>query len=518
MADKEDPVKKALSGFSLYSLGEELRQGDTIAIKGKELERYEVGPATVIITNDNGVGRYVAIEPPLNEREKERLNRILDYLFMSISHEDAEDPAKRLIPNMVEAAKNLGFLDEVTKSLHKYEYYVSRELVGYGRMDVLMKDFNIEDIKCTGHGKPVVVLHKNHSEMGWIRTNVKFSTEEEAQEATQKILQRCGTMATNAMPIVDARTPTNDRIAARWSTDVSVTGTAFTIRKFPAEPIPITTLVRLNTVSPLMVAYLWLIIEARGFVLVVGPTGSGKTTFMNSLASLINPNSAICTIEDNPELRLSHEVWDQLMSRHSYSIGQNSLEITLQDLVKHSLRLTPDFVIVGEVRGEEIAALVNSAASGHGALTSFHSDSVQNAMIRMSAPPMLVPPGNMMLIWAFVVMNRVRREHGKVVRRALSVTELDPKQGGFDLREMFTYNVADDTFYPSTPEELVSTKSARLQQIMHLFGWDENDLERELAERAAYIERMVITDKLFTLNEVSEAIRNFYIRKYGLAD
>jgi hypothetical protein len=77
---------------------------------------------------------------------------------MSISHEDAEDPAKRLIPNMVEAAKNLGFLDEVTKSLHKYEYYVSRELVGYGRMDVLMKDFNIEDIKCTGHGKPVVVL------------------------------------------------------------------------------------------------------------------------------------------------------------------------------------------------------------------------------------------------------------------------------------------------------------------------------------------------------------------------
>ncbi|MDG7003419.1 MAG: type II/IV secretion system ATPase subunit, partial [Nitrososphaerota archaeon] len=325
----------------------------------------------------------------------------------------------------------------------------------------------------------------------------------------------CGTMATNAMPIVDARTPTNDRVAMRWSTDVSMTGTAFTIRKFPAEPMPITALVRLNTVSPLMVAYLWLMLEARGFLMVVGPTSAGKTTFMNTLASLINPNSAVCTIEDNPEIRLSHEVWDQLTSRHSYTIGQTSLEITLQDLVKHSLRLTPDFVIVGEVRGEEVAALINSAASGHGALTSIHSDSVQNVMIRMSAPPMLVPAGNMMLIWAFAVMNRVRREHGRMARRVLSVTELDPKRGGFDLKEMFTYDMVDDTFSPSAPEELVRMKTERLQQVMRPFGWDERRLETELGERASYIESMV-TDKRFSLTEVGEAVRKFYVKKYGL--
>ncbi|MDG7022965.1 MAG: type II/IV secretion system ATPase subunit [Nitrososphaerota archaeon] len=515
--ERQDPIRKALSGFSLYTLGDEQRQGSSIAVRGRELERYEVGPATVVIANDNGVGRYVAVEPALTEREKERLSRLLDHLFMSISPEDATDPSKRLIPNMVEAARSLGFLDEVTRSLQKYEYYVKRELKGYGRLDVLMNDFNIEDVKCTGHGRPVVVLHKNHSELGWIRTNILFPTEEDVQETTQKVLQRCGTMATNAMPIVDARTPTNDRVAVRWSTDVSPVGTAFTFRKFPAEPMPITTLVRLNTVSPLMVAYLWLMLEARGFALIVGPTGSGKTTFMNTLASLINPNSAVCTIEDNPELRLSHDVWDQLTSRHSHNIGQSGLEIPLQDLVKHSLRLTPDFVIVGEVRGEEVAALINSAASGHGALTSLHSDSVQNVMIRMSAPPMLIPTGNMMLIWAFAVMNRVRKEHGRVVRRVLSITELDPKKGGFDLKEMFSYDMITDTFSPSAPEELVRMKTERLQQIMRLFGWDEKDLERELAERAAYIERMV-ADKLFTLAEVGEAVRRFYVAKYGLAD
>ena len=516
MSGKEDPVRRALSGFSLYTIGDEYRQGNSIAVVGRELERYEVGPATVVIANDGGIGRYVAVEPSLADREKERLSRLLDHLFMSISSEDATDPSKRLIPNMVEAARSLGFLDEVTRSLQKYEYYVKRELKGYGRLDVLMNDFNIEDIKCTGHGKPVVVLHKNHSELGWIRTNVIFPTEEDAEESTQKMLQRCGTMATNAMPIVDARTPTNDRVAVRWSTDVSMTGTAFTVRKFPAEPMPITALVRLNTVSPLIVAYLWLMLEARGFLMVVGPTSAGKTTFMNTLASLINPNAAVCTIEDNPELRLSHDVWDQLTSRHSYSIGMNSLEITLQDLVKHSLRLTPDFVIVGEVRGEEVAALINSAASGHGALTSLHSDSVQNVMIRMSAPPMLVPPGNMMLIWAFAVMNRVRREHGRVVRRVLSITELDPKPGGFDLKEMFTYNMVDDTFSPSAPEELVSNRTERLSQIMRLFGWDEGQLKAELTERANHVEQMV-ENRLFTLDEVGDSIRKFYIRKYGLA-
>ena len=516
MSSKDDPIRKALSGFSLHTLGDELTQGTSVAVMGKELDKYDVGPASVIIANECGIGRYTIVEPSLAEGERERLSRLLDHLFMSISVEDAADPSKRLIPNMVEAARSLGFLDEVTRSLQKYEYYVKRELKGYGRLDVLMNDFDIEDIKCTGHGRPVVVLHKNHSELGWIRTNVVFPTEEDAEESTQKMLQRCGTMATNAMPIVDARTPANDRVAVRWATDVSMTGTAFTIRKFPAEPMPITTLVRLNTISPLMVAYLWLMIEARGFLMIIGPTGSGKTTFMNTLASLINPNSAVCTIEDNPELRLPHEVWDQLMSRRSYSIGMDNLEITLQDLVKHSLRLTPDFVIVGEVRGEEIAALVNSAASGHGALTSFHSDSVPNAMIRMSAPPMLVPTGNMMLIWAFAVMNRVRREHGKVVRRVLSITELDPKAGGFDLKELFTYDVVSDAFSPSTPEELVAKGTQRLGQVRRLFGWDESQLEAELAVRAAYVEKMV-ESRLFTLNDVGDSIRKFYINKYGMA-
>jgi hypothetical protein len=137
-------------------------------------------------------------------------------------------------------------------------------------------------------------------------------------------------------------------------------------------------------------------------------------------------------------------------------------------------------------------------------------------MIRMSAPPMLVPTGNMMLIWAFAVMNRVRREHGSVVRRVLSITELDPKQGGFDLKEMFAYDMKSDAFSPSTPDELVVMKTERLGQIMRLFGWDEARLEVELMERASYVERMV-ENKLFTLGEVAEAVRKFYVRKYGLA-
>ena len=146
MSSKDDPIRKALSGFSLHTLGEELRQGSSMAVLGKEVERYDVGPASVVLANEGGVGRYTIVEPSLTERERERLSRLLDHLFMSISPEDAIDPSKRLIPNMVEAARSLGFLDDVTRSLQKYEYYVKRELKGFGRLEVLMNDFYIEDI------------------------------------------------------------------------------------------------------------------------------------------------------------------------------------------------------------------------------------------------------------------------------------------------------------------------------------------------------------------------------------
>jgi len=103
-----------------------------------------------------------------------------------------------------------------------------------------------------------------------------------------------------------------------------------------------------------------------------------------------------------------------------------------------------------------------------------------------------------------------------VVRRVLSLTELDPKAGGFELKEIFAYNVVDDTFSASVPQELVDMKAQRLQQVMRLFGWDERDLERELNQRASNVERMVI-DKQFTSEEVREAFRRFHVKKYGLA-
>ncbi|MDG7020286.1 MAG: hypothetical protein JRN43_08170, partial [Nitrososphaerota archaeon] len=137
MSVKEDPVRRALSGFSLDTLGDEQRWGNSIAIPGREIERYEVGPASVVIANEGDVGRYTVIEPSLTERERERLSRLLDHLFMSISPEDATDPSKRLIPNMVEAARSLDILNEVTRSPHNYHYYANMELKAYGSLDVL---------------------------------------------------------------------------------------------------------------------------------------------------------------------------------------------------------------------------------------------------------------------------------------------------------------------------------------------------------------------------------------------
>lgn len=510
-----DALGNVLAGFSLRALGDEVRSGESIAIQGYELERYSVGDSTVVIVNHGGVGRYIAVEPGLTEEERHRLSALLRHLYLNLPPEDAANPSARMTQNLIDAATRLGFLDELMASLHKYEYYMRRELDGHGRLDVLTRDENIEDIKCTGPARPVVVKHKMYSEFDWLRTNLVYATEEETENAVQKVLQKCGKIATTSIPIVDARTPENHRVSVRFGHEVSVTGTGFTMRKFPSEPISITTLVQTNTLTSLMVAYLWVLLEAKAFTMILGPTASGKTTLMNTLISLTNPNLAVCTVEDNPELVIPNEIWDRLISRRGYSIAGGQYDIDLLDLTKHTLRLTPDFVVVGEVRGEEIQALIQSALTGHGALCSFHSDGVEGALVRMSSPPMNVPLGNLMQVWAFATMNRVRREEGKVVRRVVSVTELQPKAGGFDQWEVFSHDARSDTFSPSSAQELIQGKSFRLKQAAHLFGWDGKELTDEVSERSSYIEGMV-SKRVYGLKEVSEAIGKFYLEKYRL--
>jgi archaeal flagellar protein FlaI len=228
----------------------------------------------------------------------------------------------------------------------------------------------------------------------------------------------------------------------------------------------------------------------KGFVIVAGVTASGKTTLTNSLATVLNPNWKILSIEDTREINLPHTGWKPLHTRYSRSDGAN---ITLFDLVKLSLRERPDFVILGESRGEEVQILFQSAASGSGCLTTFHASNVEGLRLRMTQPPLSVAQSSLELIDAVVFM--VRGEGGK--RYAEEIVE-----AGDDWRTLFRRNGA--------VWDGESAASAKLERRGAGFGLSGKKISSELERRTLFLDRMVgraVSDYV----SLSRELRQFYV-------
>lgn len=236
-----------------------------------------------------------------------------------------------------------------------------------------------------------------------------------------------------------------------------------------------------------------------------------NTTFTNALLTMIDPVMKIATIEDTCELRIPHQSWQRFKARRTYSITEAKFDVDLMDLVKLSLRYRPDYIVVGEVRGEEVRALVQGAALGHGALCTLHAESPEAALVRMRSPPMDVAEGGLMLIWCFALLGRVRMPDGTVARRVLEATEVEPKDGKLTLKRVFTWNARSDTFTPESAGDVVK-RSYRLETVKRLTGWTDSELAAELNRRAEYLAKAVEEGKL-NYPDFAEAVRRFYVAK-----
>lgn len=478
-------------------------------IEGEVVDEYDVGKAHVVIADDNGKGKYIVVEPELTDIDRTTYSIVMENLYYSLGGvEYVDDPAQYIRTFMERAAQELALTEELKASRERIEYYLLRDFNGYGVIDVLVRDPEVEEISCEGFGKPVAVIQRKHTEYDWLDTNIVFESEEDLSRFVQKLAHKAGKNVTTATPFADAIMKEGHRLAVTFSNEVTLPGSTFDIRKFPSEPLSIAHLLKYNTMSPLMAAYYWVLVENKAFILVIGPMSSGKTTGINALASMISPNMKICTIEDTPELVLPHTHWERMKSRQAYSITESKFDIDLHALTKLSLRYRPDYIIVGEARGEEISALVQAAAVGHGCISSLHGDSPEAALVRMSSPPMNVQVGGQMLIWNLLLMNRVRDEHGKIIRRAISSTEVTSFEDKIKLVEIFTWDAKTDTFSPNNAREVVK-KSRRLKSVMRLLGWDEDTMVAELERRAAFLEGLVKEEKL-KYSEVSKELTRFY--------
>lgn len=337
----------------------------------KVVERYSIYEpfvhAVIVQNPETGETRYVVDELKLTRREKFIYSRVVETLQWELKPlTEVEDPYgyfKKMAARVIHKYRlRLGRLPGVSWS--KILYYVERNLLGYGPIDPLMRDPNLEDISCDGVGKPIYVWHRRYES---IPTNIVFRNHRDLDDFIIRLAHKAGKHISIAWPILDAMLPEMHRLAATFSREVSTSGSTFTIRKFREDPITIIDMINFKTLDAGTAAYLWVAMEYKMPAMIMGVTGSGKTTLLNSLTCMFRPTIKVVSIEDTPELRLPLDNWVQLVSRPSYGMGPEKVgEVTLFDLVKVSLRYRPDIIIVGEVRGEEAYVLFQALATGHG--------------------------------------------------------------------------------------------------------------------------------------------------------
>lgn len=474
----------------------------------KLLETYALYEpwAYAYITEDLATGtvNYVVYEIGLTPQEESVYKNIVDYIMWELEPpkipiEDVREYISRFARRAIRLFQlRLGRTPGLSWS--KIGYYIERNIIGYGPIDPLMRDPNIEDISCNGPGIPVYVWHRRYE---YLPTSVVFRTSQELDEFVVKLAHLAGKHISVAYPVLDAIIPGGHRVAATFQKEISTKGSTFTIRKFKEDPITIVDLVNYGTISPEIAAYFWLAMDFKMTTLILGVTGAGKTSTLNALANLLRPTYKIVTIEDTPELRLPQENWVQLTGRPSYLVSGVS-EIKLYDLVKISLRYRPDVVIVGEVRGEEAYVLFQAIATGHSGITTLHAEDIDAAVKRLTSPPMNIPNTYIPLVNMALVIKRVTKldETGRPrpVRRVTNIWEIED-YGKY--KELASWDPVRDRFKVNLKESLIVERVARMK------GLDIGEVIEDIIRRKSIIDYLVATGRR-SYKEIATYVYNYY--------
>lgn len=449
---------------------------------------------------------YLTIEPTMDQNEQETLS-MLKYMLkeeagVSLATLKDEALGEKYLRDQIKRTIKRFKLKVTPDSLEKFAYYVKRDFLGYGIVDVLIRDPNIEDISCNGTAIPIYVWHRFYESLP---TNVEYKTKEELDSFITRLAYRAGHQISVSSPILEGALPEGFRIHLTLE-EVSKRGSTFTIRKVRANPFTIVDMVHLGTASPAMGAYFWVLVENLRSIMVAGATGSGKTALLNAICSFIRPENKVVTIEEVRELRL-HDNWIPMVTRPAFQAGVQ--EVTLFDLLKSSLRQRPDCIIVGEVRGEEAYTLFQSISVGHGGMCTIHAENVEAVEKRLLTRPMNIPPMLIPMMNVIALINRTKYRD-RVVRRVLDLSEItgvDPKNDRAIFTKLFEWDPRDDTFIMHIKS---FADSVVLQKIADLKHVPIESIVEELEKREFILKWMTRKD-LKNYDEIAGIIRKYYV-------
>ena len=443
-----------------------------------EVERYWLNApyAFVSINHDpeENEHRYHVVEPTLDELETDLLERLFEDIRTPLLYrEDVEDdPETALLEELEARLEEYGVVIE-PESFYRLFYYLYRQFQGYGKIDPLMHDPDIEDISCDGVGLPIFAYHEAYTD---IETNVTFG-EQELRNFVIQLAQRSGRHISVSDPVVSTTLPDGSRIELALGEEVTPRGSAFTIRKYAEEPFTPVDLLESGTVDLNMLAFLWLAIESNKSLIFAGGTAAGKTTSMNAVSMFVPPRSKVLTIEDTRELSLYHDNWLSSVTRERFDED----DITMYDLLRSALRHRPEYIVVGEVRGQEAVTLFQAMNTGHTTYSTMHADSVQTVINRLENEPINVPRP-MVASLDLLCVQVLTRHEDKRVRRIKTLAEIegiDQRTGELDYSNTFAWDAEEDSFR--------QRNSDLLEEIQADRGWTRSELLGELKDRKAVL-------------------------------
>lgn len=396
-----------------------------------------------------------------------------------------------------DAISKLGFV--------KQKGPITREVldnaIGFGPLSEMMRDTELEEIMVNSEEK-IFVFHKD---LGMCRTNFVFASREEFLELISRIANTVGRKFDSYNTFLDARLPNGSRANATFPTITPMSPT-LTIRKFNKIPLSIIDLVSNSTLSSDLAAFLWTMVEGMRFepmnIIIAGGTGSGKTTTLNALSTFIRSNERLITIEDTLELDLgSRENWVQMESRPK---TKDEEEVTMDNLLKNALRMRPDRIIVGEVRGPEAQTMFVAMDIGHrGTMGTVHANTARELLLRLQSEPMSVPDSLLPLLDLVIVQNKFYSRERGVLRRVAQVAEVGRMEEKALLGTIFEWKSSRDKV------ERTDVPSRALDTLAEKSGITKKELMREITIRQKVFEWM--QKKGIRSNpEVEKVIQDYY--------
>jgi pilus assembly protein CpaF len=376
-----------------------------------------------------------------------------EYTLSDMSNESLADVIDQLLEHVTQN-QYLTIEDRVSISDQVYG-----SIRGFDILDSILKDDAVTEIMVNG---PNEIFIEQDGKV--TRLNQKFENEQRLEDTIQKIVGLAGREVNQANPIVDTRLPDGSRVNVVLR-PISLKGPILTIRKFSKEPMTIEKLLKYKSITPEVAEFLDILVKSKYNILVSGGTGSGKTTFLNALSSFIPRDERVITIEDSAELQIENV--DNLVSLETRNANASgSGQVTIRDLIRSSLRMRPERIIVGECRGAEALDMLQAMNTGHdGSLSTAHANSTRDMLSRLETMVLQGSEG--------LPLDAIRQQIGSAIdiiiqlsrmrdksRKTLEITEVvGYKDGKIELNPLFVFKESDKSTLEKVDGTLVRTNN-----------------------------------------------------------